>query len=1127
MKNAKCLLISFFLLILHNLHSQSPGGVSGVLAWFTTEVNSSDLSMSKWVDIGPSQLKLKAENVPTGTDYKNKVVSVNHNPALYFDDSNTKYYFRTKKSLSRNYTVIGVFIPKQSGDHVQYIMYEGNGTLISLLKSDTYAYQSQSGFYKTYDYGEVLPNGSDLLHGSGNEHPDESDRYGKIVTTNLYATPDYCYDMGSITGKLISINSDMENYEQTQEGYLPEFIIFDRVLTEIERTSVESYLAIKYGFSKYGNYELGGAKAWEVGSTAGGCDKTDYQNRITGIGSDLSLLNQSRSTTYYDEDVEIEERDEMYMNYADYSNSKKRLLRIGIEDEKSTIRERWGINSYLIWGDNDGDLSSGDFVSLPDNTKYKRVGRIWKSQYTRMGEGSSPKVSWCNYHDLEETSTGDLKRKYDETSANDRVGICATTTSTSSSGSIHFKITQRPLGSSYGLIGFASENSKFSSEDFSYALRIESQKIYALYDTDDDGKYDLEYDMGGYNLNQEFSLSIEIGQASTKLKVNTSSSQFETDHDRENIEEHYGKLILYSDDLTLKKLVVSGFSSQPIGRTNIELAYEGVQNYFPNSKEVYLLVNDEGDTDFPDNVHTKAYKCGYSETPGDLYNKLEWYGVPMKGNCSAFTFAKKECQWEVNVGEPIYDCCGEKGTIKVEISNCPIVGIFSVIVNGTSNYHGEGDFPLNLELKNGQYSIQVISPKGEILYNETVIIANPNSSNSIEEPVGWQKRVCFTEEGQVIQIDGTIPGAGSGYTYTYSWYNPNNILISTNPILTLNQQQAQLGFYTLTVHATCLKQTCQTKSFKVEICRDIGTTEDCELMVTPNPCGGIWIRFTNPSLSNCRKLFNIVNINGIVASGSAQVNEVVYIDLHPGNYTLIWTNDDCCRLANEEFTVPEMVNKKEVCLRDRKMYSLDPLIITIPKFGECIPIAGTIKKSGIGSFSYSYSFPTNVTEYVVPYDILAKLTDCWGDLIINFDFGNDCSLSCNDETVTVYDCSDRECSSNYPEEYVRCCKPSSLEESKQDYGEQKISISNADIPSAVRIKYINPVQNQQEYSFEMEISEKSLATLHVYDSAGKLVHQDKSKEGIIHDFKVTLPVGLYILKFSYAKGDEWIKIVAQ
>lgn len=586
MKNLKLLLIFHFLLVFQIGFTQSPGGVSGVLAWFVTEVNETDLTKSKWVDIGPSQLRLEAENVPNGLDYENRVVSVNYNPALYFDNSNTKYYFRTKKNLSKNHTVIGVFIPKQTGNRVQYIMYEKEGVQVSLLKSDTYGYRDYSGNIESYDYGEVLPQGSDLLHGSGSEHPDESDRYGKIVTTNIYATPDYCYDMGAITGKLISLNSDMEEDEQNQEGYLPEFIVFDRVLTESERILVESYLSIKYGFSKYHNYESGGAKIWEVEPTGGECEKTDFVNRITGIGSDISILNQSRSTTYYDEDVDDTQREVLYTNSADYSNSPKRLLCIGIEDEMNTVRERWGMNSYLVWGDNDGDLSNGQFVELSNNPQYERVGRIWKSQYTNNGGGSLPNVSWCNYHDLEVSSTGELKRKYEETSVNDRVGICATTTGVplSADGAIRFKITERPSGSDYGYIGFSSDNSKFSNEDFSYGIRIESQKIYALYDTDDDGKYDAQHDMGGYSLNQNISIRIYINQDNIKFGVNTGTTTYDTQQDRENIDSYYGKLMLYPDDLTIKDLMVFGVSAQNIGRVNVELSYERIQQYFPNSK---------------------------------------------------------------------------------------------------------------------------------------------------------------------------------------------------------------------------------------------------------------------------------------------------------------------------------------------------------------------------------------------------------------------------------------------------------------------------------------------------------------------------------------------------------------
>lgn len=76
-------------------------------------------------------------------------------------------------------------------------------------------------------------------------------------------------------------------------GQMGERLIFDRVLSGIEKRQVESYLAIKYGITldqqlPTSYYNSNGEKIWNANALE------SYKNEITGIGRD-SLLNQLKS----------------------------------------------------------------------------------------------------------------------------------------------------------------------------------------------------------------------------------------------------------------------------------------------------------------------------------------------------------------------------------------------------------------------------------------------------------------------------------------------------------------------------------------------------------------------------------------------------------------------------------------------------------------------------------------------------------------------------------------------------------------------------------------------------------------------------------------------------------------
>src|SRR5690606_38852289 len=84
------------------------------------------------------------------------------------------------------------------------------------------------------------------------------------------------------------------------DGLFPEYISFDRQLTDNERNRVESYLAIKYGITLDGN------RSYRNSSNKVVWDKQNndlFGNNIFGIGrDDISGLNQLQCESAHNRD---------------------------------------------------------------------------------------------------------------------------------------------------------------------------------------------------------------------------------------------------------------------------------------------------------------------------------------------------------------------------------------------------------------------------------------------------------------------------------------------------------------------------------------------------------------------------------------------------------------------------------------------------------------------------------------------------------------------------------------------------------------------------------------------------------------------------------------------------------
>jgi hypothetical protein len=147
-------------------------------------------------------------------------------------------------------------------------------------------------------------------------------------------------------------------------GDIAEEILYNRTLTAVERQTVNSYLALKYGITLSQNYlASNGTVLWNLATNAG------YNNGIAGLSRDnISVLHQKQSKSISIDDV--------------IAMSTGNAIQGTNEDNDNEI----GNNiSSLIWGGN--NLATTIDLAITSGTRANtRMRRIWKVQKTNYAD---------------------------------------------------------------------------------------------------------------------------------------------------------------------------------------------------------------------------------------------------------------------------------------------------------------------------------------------------------------------------------------------------------------------------------------------------------------------------------------------------------------------------------------------------------------------------------------------------------------------------------------------------------------------------------------------------------------------------------------------------------------------
>ena len=362
-RNTKTICLSLLAIlgsINYNCFAQQPGGVSGTKLWYVTE------------SIGNKNvLKDISGNHKAAFDssFGEKNLNLNFHPATYsFEDSSQLNF---KNFAFNQGTVIGIFYPDednyQSANYFIGIQEKGKKVVVKNNSIDT---SKQHGFEKKYEFGRI---GKRNLFDLEGENADISTSMKTLV---YYKASKKVYS--SIWEEDKSIN--LFNYFN---GYIPELIIYNRVLSALEKSKVESYLAIKYGTTLDNSYiGSNGNILWDFNDPT----LKSFHNRIIAIGKDLNAgLIQPRSTTTYEEKPYFSykhgaiiqtpfKRGYKFIPSTD-STSLFRSLTIGFPNKLiETIEDK----SFLFFADDSKEITYKSFIV--DSLKYKgmrMVNRTW------------------------------------------------------------------------------------------------------------------------------------------------------------------------------------------------------------------------------------------------------------------------------------------------------------------------------------------------------------------------------------------------------------------------------------------------------------------------------------------------------------------------------------------------------------------------------------------------------------------------------------------------------------------------------------------------------------------------------------------------------------------------------
>jgi hypothetical protein len=767
------LLVVAFLLSSVSAMSQSPGGIKSPEAWFKVVPTTNDLQYTyKWQDFCGDDIKLNnydSRGAGYGTEFVSpsrastqmRVQTYNFNPAINFTEANysSKEILLSKTNLSQG-MVIGVWGSYYSDFDVDKYLYSINGRPgDGIFMTKDKVIESKESVRSLFNYGET--EGDDLMFSANDREktlnkwreralrvqsyyrlnkPNYSDVWGERQKAVI--SMGYYFDPNSVNN---SSTFDINNYSGRYYffGYVPEIIVYNRMLTPLERLRVETYLAIKYGFALNTSYINSSDKLiWDYAANS------TYNNRITGISKDdASALTQPISTTSYEEAPnysDIYANDTYDQSNCYYRSNRNRLLVMG---------RPYGTNmkdgEYTIWGDDDNSFhipSSpriiGGMKTMPRNWKVRSNiasapkdgsidGELWSCSNMQMISGTY--LHGFTKEAKDNTTTGTAYTKLPLSGSN---GYFSWTTA-AGRGPVTIKFgTQTPTLTA-------------GSNDYGYYIGL-GGSIYPVV-----AGVRSANDIGAVGDNQK----IEIEKNGNRISIRKNGFLI-TNQDiiikpEDADKTFYGTIMLEkgNGDLKLSNFVSNGFyygnkNYNSSGDHRIELSYlvaNELTNY-RNNGQAYLIVDRSGTGTYPPGA-TEFYASDETDDARSkiIFNNIFW---DKDGNGSdVFTFGYIDAGKLAFTADAINPTCNDNaqpnkdGSIKIGVQTGLRGYNYNIVNTADASIKSSGQFfsdALRVDaLPAGTYNISLNEIGGCNLQSTGSASFNPTALSTNYARPGW------------------------------------------------------------------------------------------------------------------------------------------------------------------------------------------------------------------------------------------------------------------------------------------------------------------------------------------------------------------------------------------------------
>lgn len=721
------------------LHAQSPGGVPGAEIWY--KATHQDLQNDEFNDFSINR-------IPIQPCINHEATLFNFNPSI---DGELCLLYRAPLESVTTHNLFIVSEPKDDEQSYRHVGTKFNYNVPpqyrDSLSRNTYVIETQQGYASSMiaNFGQHQLANVHFYGWSNYDSDKKFKSYGQEGET-LFGIGPYVPFPKLPDGKKF-------------EGLFPEYISFDRALTDNERNRVESYLALKYGITLDKNRSYKNSKNkifWDK-------QNNDlFGNNIFGIGrDDISGLNQLQCESAHNRDYLV-------------------AAVVQIDSTNAAVQNKQGIanNDFLVFGDT-GDQG----LAAKNEQNLQLLKKVWLAQVDGESIRDTPIHFRLDLNNEFQPFIQEIKNKdlvlwmlHDRYVDNNYI-------SEFDNGQVEyykpFGLEFLPTGEVYAhykeeMVYFDGDHNFYDQFTFAIGPEIIIQVRYVQWQCEGQC-FDIEIVVIGGEPEYNVDLTDGVGK-SVDVK-------FSHKEDNEFI---YDAEVCGDQEYSVVVEDSNGNQAEYtfyVEERNYTLDL-GPDQYLTAQQPMALLDAGQGIND-PDATYQWYYNGEQINHPESTLETDE-----VGEYCVIVTTSDMSCRLE--------DCISvlhrfnadiNSGSGCSEADNYISVTIYEGTPPYTTNVSGNGlnfnhahngdttitDIPYTMEA--ATYTVTVTDATGAS-YQETVTLNNYSSSGSL----GPNQMLSYSQP--TIILDGTLP-FGNNPAFTYQWFRDGNLLASTDPQLTV------------------------------------------------------------------------------------------------------------------------------------------------------------------------------------------------------------------------------------------------------------------------------------------------------------------------------------------------------